>query len=89
MVYDSIRDLYIVFTRYGRIGEAGMNQRTPFTKVEEAKKEFCTIFKQKTSNDFNDLDSFVKAKKKYSLARVNYLTSKHQDYLAPFDWEKC
>jgi hypothetical protein len=30
MVYDSNRELYIVLTRYGRIGEEGMNQRTPF-----------------------------------------------------------
>ena len=45
MLYDSIRDLYVVFTRWGRIGEDGMNQRTPFNKVDEAKKEFSTIFK--------------------------------------------
>jgi len=45
MVYDSNRDLYIVLTRYGRIGEVGMNQRTPFNTFEEAKKEFATIFK--------------------------------------------
>lgn len=89
MVYDSVRDLYVVFTRYGRIGETGMNQRTPFTKVDEAKKEFCSIFKSKTGNDFNNLDQFEKVKKKYNLARINYLTSKHQDYLAPFDFKKC
>ena len=36
MVYDSNRDLFIVLTRYGRIGEEGMNQRSPFNTVEEA-----------------------------------------------------
>ena len=30
-----------------RIGETGMNQRTPFTKVEEAKDEFKKIFKRR------------------------------------------
>jgi hypothetical protein len=30
LLYDTNRDLYVVFTRYGRIGENGMNQRTPF-----------------------------------------------------------
>ena len=45
LLYDNIRDLYVVFTRYGRIGEDGMNQRTPFNNIDEAKKEFCTIFK--------------------------------------------
>jgi predicted DNA-binding WGR domain protein len=52
MVYDSNRDLYIVLTRYGRIGEQGINQRTPFNTAEDAKKEFCTIFKQKSANDW-------------------------------------
>ena len=77
MLYDSVRDLYVVFTRYGRIGEDGMNQRTPFTKIEEAKKEFCSIFKSKTGNDFLDLDNFMRVKKKYNIARVQYLTTKH------------
>ena len=40
MVYDSNRDLYIVLTRYGRIGEEGMHQQTPFNSVEEAMKDF-------------------------------------------------
>ena len=40
MVYDSNRELYIVLTRYGRIGEDGMHQRTPFNSVDEALKEF-------------------------------------------------
>ena len=36
MVHDTNRDLYIVLTRYGRIGEEGMNQRSPFDSLEEA-----------------------------------------------------
>ena len=89
MLYDSVRDLYVVFTRWGRIGEHGMNQRTPFNNLDDAKKEFCQIFKSKTGNDFTDLDSFERVKKKYSLAQVTYVTVAHQDYLAPFDFEKC
>lgn len=73
----------------GRIGENGMNQRSPFNNIDEAKKEFCTIFKQKSGNDFTDLDNFQKVKKKYNLAKVNYVTVAHQDYLAPFDYKKC
>lgn len=44
LVVDTNRDLYIVLTRYGRIGETGVNQRTPFTNFDDAKKEFSTIF---------------------------------------------
>jgi len=87
LLYDSVRDLYVVFTRWGRIGEAGMNQRTPFPKLEDAQKDFCTIFKSKTGNDFTDLDNFQRVKKKYDIARVNYVTVSHKDYLAPFDFK--
>lgn len=52
LLYDSVRELYVVFTRYGRIGENGMNQRTPFPSLDEAKKEFCLIYRQKSGNDF-------------------------------------
>lgn len=89
MLYDSIRDLYVVFTRWGRIGEDGMNQRTPFNNIDEAKKEFCSIFKSKTGNDFLDLENFARVAKKYAISKVNYVTVAHQDYLAPFDFENC
>jgi predicted DNA-binding WGR domain protein len=89
MLFDSVRELYIVFTRWGRIGEDGMNQRTQFNNLDEAMKDFCTIFKSKTGNDFNDLKNFTRVKKKYDIAKVNYTTVSHQDYLAPFDYDKA
>jgi predicted DNA-binding WGR domain protein len=89
LLYDTNRDLYVVFTRWGRIGETGMNQRTPFTKLEDAKEEYCKIFKQKTGgNNFEELDRFSRVKKKYNLTRVNYITVNMKDYLQPFDFEK-
>ena len=90
LLYDSNRDLYIVFTRWGRIGETGMNQRTPFNDVEEAKADYKKIFKSKTGgNNFDELDKFDRVKKKYNLTRVNYITVNFKDYLQPFDYEKC
>lgn len=90
VLYDTNRDLYVVFTRWGRIGENGMNQRTPFGNADEAKKDFKQIFKQKTGgNDFERLDTFNRIKKKYNIAHVNYVEFNHKDYLAPFDYEKC
>ena len=89
LLHDTVRELYVVFTRYGRIGEDGMHQRTPFNSLEEAKKEFCTIFKQKTSNNFEELEAFEKAPKKYSISKVNYTQVQHRDYLAPFDYSKA
>lgn len=90
MVYDSNRDLYIVITRYGRIGETGMHQRTPFGSLAEAKKEFCDIFKQKSSNEWETaLTNFAPHPKKYVLVNITYKNVKHEDYLAPFDWNHC
>ena len=88
MVLDSNRGLYIVLTRYGRIGETGMHQRSPFNDVEEAKTEFRTIFKQKSGNVFQSED-MIPQKKKYIPTQVNYSNVKHEDYLAPFDFENC
>ena len=58
LIYDSNRELYIVLTRYGMIGENGMHQRTPFNDVEEAKKEFRAIFKAKSGNEWDSLPDF-------------------------------
>ena len=88
MIYDSNRELYIVLTRYGLIGEHGVNQRTPFNDVEEAKKEFRTIYKQKSGNEWG-AEVFEPKPKKYELTQASYSTVKHQDYLAPFDYENC
>jgi predicted DNA-binding WGR domain protein len=82
LLYDKNRDLYVVFTRWGRIGETGMNQRTPFNTVDEAKKEYKNIFKSKTGgNNFEELDRFSRVKKKYNLTRVNYITTNFKEYL--------
>jgi len=90
MVYDSNRELYIVLTRYGRIGEMGMHQRTPFNDLEDAKKEFNTIFKSKSNNEWAVAHTaFEKHKKKYVLVNVNYKNVEHNDYLAPFDYQNC
>ena len=62
--------LYILFTRWGRIGTTGQYQRTPFTKLDEAKIEFAKIFKQKTGNDFNEV--VLKKEKKFELKPKKY-----------------
>ena len=90
MLHDTNRDLYVVLTRYGRIGETGMNQRTPFNELDEAKKEFSTIFKLKSGNEWETArDEFEAKPKKYNLVQVHYSNVKHTDYLAPIDYENC
>ncbi len=89
LLFDSNRELYVVFTRWGRIGETGMNQRTPFNNLDEAKIEFKKIFKGKTGgNNFEELDAFSRVKKKYNLTKINYVCVDFKEYLAPFDYDK-
>ena len=91
LLRDTVRDLYLLLTRYGRIGEQGACQQTPFTKIEDAIQEYHTVFKQKTSNEWAVAltGEFVKAKKKYNLVEVHYSNVEHKDYLAPFDFDNC
>lgn len=58
-----------------------MNQRSPFNNAAEAKLDYSKIFKQKTGNNFEEIDNFVKQKKKYNIARINYITTDYKDYL--------
>lgn len=64
------KDLYVLFTRWGRIGDRGQFQHTPFFSLEEASKEFCKIFKSKTSNDWSKIKHFKNHPKKYRLVQT-------------------
>jgi hypothetical protein len=46
LVYETNKDLYVLFTRWGEIGETGMFQRTPAANKEEGMKDFCKVFKE-------------------------------------------
>lgn len=91
LIHDTNRDLYIVLTRWGRIGEDNsMHQRTPFDKVEDAKKDFETIFRKKSGNEWATAETvFIRQRKLYSLVKISYSNVQYRDYLAPFDKENC
>ena len=55
VVYQKGKDMYILFTRWGRIGDEGQFQRTPFPKLSDVVKEFSKIFKSKTGNDWKKI----------------------------------
>ncbi|VDM48322.1 unnamed protein product [Toxocara canis] len=65
-------ELYILFTNWGRIGDRdGQYQRTPFSSLAEADKEFCSIFRSKTGNEFSNIANFQELPKKYRLVAVD------------------
>ncbi|KAH9523062.1 hypothetical protein Btru_065649 [Bulinus truncatus] len=67
IIHQTAKNIYILFTRWGRIGDRGQYQHTPFQTLQEAAKEFCKIFRSKTGNDWNNLNKFQNQPKKYRL----------------------
>jgi poly [ADP-ribose] polymerase len=62
---------FYAYTRWGRVGETGSNQMSgPFTSANEAIKQFKSKFKDKTKNDWDKRDQFVKVSGKYDLIDV-------------------
>merc|ERR1712151_648957 len=55
LIFESNKDLHVLLTRWGEIGETGQFQRTPAASREEGFKEFCKVFKEKTGNVFQSL----------------------------------
>ena len=84
LLQEKIRKVYILFTKWGMVGTNGQFQHTPFGKIEDAKKEFCSIFKSKSGNDWSDRHNFEKKPKKYKLVKLNPQT-KYEDYVRMFD----
>ena len=93
ILWDEVKKLYIVWTRWGRSGSIGQYQRTPFNKLEDAKKEFIKIFKQKSGWIWKDIKGYYKIEKRYDIKRIGgKLTSKDEFKLkfsnADFKFEK-
>lgn len=51
--------VFVLFTKWGRIGDEGQHQQTPFQSRAEGVKEFCKVFKSKTGNAWNNIKSYV------------------------------
>jgi hypothetical protein len=72
LLHNSAQDLWILFTRWGRVGDTGEMQRTPISTKDNAIKEFCKIFKSKTGNDWENRsrELFTVKPGKYVIKRV-------------------
>ena len=67
---DPVQKLFVLFTNWGRIGEEGKYQQTPFSRSEAASKEFEKIFKSKTGNSWAERKNFFEKAKKYKLVQT-------------------
>jgi ankyrin repeat protein/predicted DNA-binding WGR domain protein len=81
---EKVRDVYVVFTRWGRVGTSGQYQQTPFSTIEDASKEFCSIYKSKTGNLWEERHNFVKQNKKYRVVPV-VAKAKFEEFIKAFN----
>ena len=96
IVHDHGRDVYILWNRWGRIGEDGASQRTPFGSLEQATNEFKKIFKSKSGNVWDERQSNIKnlnidfeqKPTKYLLLKFKSTHALHSDFLLNFDYSK-
>lgn len=65
IILDKNSGVFILFTRWGRIGSTGQMQHTPFPTKEAAVKEFSKIFSQKSGNEWTNRHQFKKQEQKY------------------------
>lgn len=70
--HKSKSNLYFLFTRWGRIGDAeGQYQLTPYSTLDECRKEFTKVFREKTGNAWKDTNEFETKPKKYTLIKLS------------------
>ncbi|CAI7732060.1 unnamed protein product [Closterium sp. NIES-53] len=70
VLHSTAQDLYILFNRWGRVGDEGEHQQTPMGSREEAVKEFEKIFKAKSGNDWQNRGEFQPKVGKYTPVRA-------------------
>jgi predicted DNA-binding WGR domain protein len=88
VIHNKVKDLYFLWNKWGRIGDTGQYQRTPFPSAAAACEEFRKIFRSKTGNAWEERAEFDKKPKKYHLVKVD--TEREQNIanlLKPFDIE--
>ena len=86
LLFEKRLQLYILFTNWGRIGAYGQHQQTPFFKIDLAMAEFKKIFRQKTKNQWDNIEGFEKQKRKYNLFKKNP-RPKLSQILKPFAYQ--
>ena len=83
LLIDTNRDVYILYTRWGRIGEVGASQRTPFSVKDEAVAEFQKIFKSKSGNEWGA--PFERKTGKYVMMKLELQQIKCKDFISEFN----
>ncbi|ESO08808.1 hypothetical protein HELRODRAFT_190616 [Helobdella robusta] len=70
IIHQRQKDMYVLFNRWGRVGDRGQYQQTPFPLRADAEKEFKKVFRAKTGNDWSEYNKFEHKPKKYRLVSL-------------------
>ena len=98
IILDKLKDVFILWNRWGRIGEDGAYQRTPFINLAEAEGEFKKVFKSKTGNDWNTTCNngnkqfklgYSRRNGKYILIEYKNKKLKHSQLLKEFSFKSA
>ncbi|KAH3758814.1 WGR domain protein [Pelomyxa schiedti] len=85
VLYNSVKDIYILWNRWGRVGDPGQFQNTPFSNCAECIKEFESIFKAKSGNLWSNREHFQKQKGKYNMVLLDHRKFDLRDFMVPFN----
>ena len=66
-LHNHVQGLFILWTRWGMVGEDGQYQRTPYRTREECITEFCKVFKSKTGFSWSERATSQPKEGKYKL----------------------
>jgi len=88
LIRNTNRDVYMVYTRWGRIGETGAFQKTPLGSKEEAAKEFEKIYKSKSGNEWSERHNFAKQKHKYVPTKLKKKGIGYKQLLRAFNYKE-
>lgn len=69
---DNTKFDFILYTRYGRIGDKGVTNTKAIISQESGMREFEKVFKQKTGNYWSKRDKFEKKEGKYFMSDIDY-----------------
>lgn len=76
-------ELFVLFTCWGRIGDMGQFQKTPFCSKEAAVEEFCKIFKAKTGNEWSKRKEYAALQFFVHLFMMNIKRKKYYQITSP------
>jgi len=88
VLWNPLQSLPILWTRWGRVGEDGQYQRTPFSTLDACTAEFLKIFRSKSGNNFLEAHTrktFKPIDGKYHLQFTRGAKGKEQALLQPLD----